>query len=161
TTHVVIVGRILVRKESRRRSYVRQGKSAGGEADLKYEENSKKAIQCLNGMVTNALKYIKDGLKYMSDLNDLAIFKFCVYTIDLAIGTLSMCYNNIQVFRGVVKMRRGSKRGCFVVLNSQLSRSRLSILIYQIKILIWLRLWELKIMQVVGMVDPIDKSVRL
>ncbi|PON99886.1 Isoprenoid synthase domain containing protein [Trema orientale] len=25
----------------------------------------------------------------------------------MAIGTLAMCYNNIEVFRGVVKMRRG------------------------------------------------------
>ncbi|KAJ1440941.1 Isoprenoid synthase domain superfamily [Sesbania bispinosa] len=25
----------------------------------------------------------------------------------MAIGTLALCYNNIEVFRGVVKMRRG------------------------------------------------------
>ncbi|KAI5673205.1 hypothetical protein M9H77_13569 [Catharanthus roseus] len=28
-------------------------------------------------------------------------------TISLAIGTLALCYNNIEVFRGVVKMRCG------------------------------------------------------
>lgn len=27
----------------------------------------------------------------------------------MAIGTLALCYNNIEVFRGVVKMRRGNK----------------------------------------------------
>lgn len=27
----------------------------------------------------------------------------------MAIGTLALCYNNVQVFRGVVKMRRGKK----------------------------------------------------
>ena len=45
--------------------------------DLKYEENSDKAVQCLNDMVTNALMHAEDCLKYMSALRDPAIFKFC------------------------------------------------------------------------------------
>nr|D2K762.1 RecName: Full=Squalene synthase 3; Short=PgSS3; Short=SQS 3; AltName: Full=FPP:FPP farnesyltransferase SS3; AltName: Full=Farnesyl-diphosphate farnesyltransferase SS3 [Panax ginseng]ACZ71037.1 squalene synthase [Panax ginseng] len=75
--------------------------------DLKYEENSGKAVQCLNDMVTNALLHVEDCLKYMSDLRDPAIFRFCAIPQIMAIGTLALCYNNIQVFRGVVKMRRG------------------------------------------------------
>lgn len=27
----------------------------------------------------------------------------------MSIGTLALCYNNVEVFRGVVKMRRGEK----------------------------------------------------
>jgi len=45
--------------------------------DLKYEENSVKAVQCLNDMVTNALTHAEDCLIYMSALKDLAIFRFC------------------------------------------------------------------------------------
>ncbi|XP_021753508.1 squalene synthase-like isoform X1 [Chenopodium quinoa] len=75
--------------------------------DLKYEENSEKAVQCLNDMVTNALLHVEDCLKYMSDLRDPAIFRFCAIPQIMAIGTLAICYNNLQVFRGVVKMRRG------------------------------------------------------
>nr|AAV58897.1 squalene synthase [Centella asiatica] len=75
--------------------------------DLKYEENSVKAVQCLNDMVTNALLHVEDCLKYMSDLRDPAIFRFCAIPQIMAIGTLALCYNNLQVFRGVVKMRRG------------------------------------------------------
>lgn len=45
--------------------------------ELKYEENSIKAVQCLNDMVTNALMHAEDCLKYMSALRDLAIFRFC------------------------------------------------------------------------------------
>ncbi|EYU37850.1 hypothetical protein ABFS82_02G018400 [Erythranthe guttata] len=75
--------------------------------DLKHEENSVKAVQCLNDMVTNALIHIEDCLKYMSDLRDPAIFRFCAIPQIMAIGTLALCYNNIEVFRGVVKMRRG------------------------------------------------------
>ncbi|XWS40092.1 hypothetical protein CRYUN_Cryun18bG0110500 [Craigia yunnanensis] len=75
--------------------------------DLKYEENSIKAVQCLNDMVTNALVHVDDCLKYMFALRDPAIFRFCAIPQIMAIGTLALCYNNIEVFRGVVKMRRG------------------------------------------------------
>ncbi|XP_057456484.1 squalene synthase 2-like isoform X2 [Lotus japonicus] len=75
--------------------------------DLKYEENSVKAVQCLNDMVTNALMHAEDCLKYMSDLRDDSIFRFCAIPQIMAIGTLAICYNNVEVFRGVVKMRRG------------------------------------------------------
>ncbi|KAK6916625.1 Squalene/phytoene synthase [Dillenia turbinata] len=75
--------------------------------DLKYEENSVKAVQCLNDMVTNALIHVEDCLQYMSALRNPAIFRFCAIPQIMAIGTLALCYNNIEVFRGVVKMRRG------------------------------------------------------
>ncbi|XP_019071416.1 squalene synthase isoform X1 [Solanum lycopersicum] len=75
--------------------------------DLKYEENSVKAVQCLNEMVTNALSHIEDCLTFLSTLRDPAIFRFCAIPQVMAIGTLAKCYNNIEVFRGVVKMRRG------------------------------------------------------
>ncbi|KAL9391399.1 hypothetical protein Peur_015319 [Populus x canadensis] len=75
--------------------------------DLKYEENSVKAVQCLNDMVTNALIHMDDCLKYLSELRDPAIFRFCAIPQVMAIGTLALCYNNVNVFRGVVKMRRG------------------------------------------------------
>ncbi|KAK9165376.1 hypothetical protein Scep_000567 [Stephania cephalantha] len=75
--------------------------------DLKYEENSVKAVQCLNDMVTNALLHVEDCLTYMSALRDPAIFRFCAIPQIMAIGTLALCYNNVEVFRGVVKMRRG------------------------------------------------------
>lgn len=75
--------------------------------DLKYEENSVKAVQCLNDMVTNALIHAEDCLVYMAALKDPSIFKFCAIPQIMAIGTLALCYNNVEVFRGVVKMRRG------------------------------------------------------
>ncbi|KAL3539018.1 hypothetical protein ACH5RR_002384 [Cinchona calisaya] len=83
------------------------GKYVNKLEDLKYEENSDKAVQCLNDMVTNALMHAEDSLRYMSALRDPAIFRFCAIPQIMAIGTLAVCYNNIEVFRGVVKMRRG------------------------------------------------------
>ncbi|XP_023755298.2 squalene synthase 2 [Lactuca sativa] len=82
-------------------------KYASKPEDLKHKENSVKAIQCLNDMITNALIHIEDCLKYLSGIRDPAIFKFCAIPQIMAIGTLTLCYNNIGVFRGVVKLRRG------------------------------------------------------
>ncbi|KAI8027886.1 Squalene synthase 3 [Camellia lanceoleosa] len=45
--------------------------------DLKYKENSAKAVECLNDMVTNALIHVEDCLTYMSALRDPSIFRFC------------------------------------------------------------------------------------
>ncbi|RRT42190.1 hypothetical protein B296_00044251 [Ensete ventricosum] len=75
--------------------------------DFKYVENSTKAVQCLNDLVTNALIHAEDCLQYMSALKDLSIFRFAAIPQIMAIGTLALCYNNVEVFRGVVKMRRG------------------------------------------------------
>ncbi|XP_009389044.2 squalene synthase 1 [Musa acuminata AAA Group] len=74
---------------------------------FKNAENSTKAVECLNDLVTNALIHAEDCLQYMSALKDLAIFRFCAIPQIMAIGTLALCYNNVEVFRGVVKMRRG------------------------------------------------------
>ncbi|XP_031271680.1 squalene synthase-like [Pistacia vera] len=82
--------------------------------DLQYEENSVKAVECLNDMVTNqgrpvtnALTHVEDCFKYMTGLRDPVIFRFCAIPQVMDIGTLALCYNNIEVFRGAVKMRRG------------------------------------------------------
>nr|GEV39470.1 squalene synthase [Tanacetum cinerariifolium] len=75
--------------------------------DLRHKDNSEKALECLNDMVANTLIHIEDCLKYMSDLRDPAIYRFCALPHIMAIGTLALCYNNIKVFTGVVKMRRG------------------------------------------------------
>ncbi|XP_028788216.1 squalene synthase 1-like [Neltuma alba] len=75
--------------------------------DLKEENNSKKALQCLNEMVTNALVHVPHCLKYLSALRDPAIFRFCAVPQVVAIGTLALCYNNIDVFRVALKLRRG------------------------------------------------------
>ncbi|KAI9198303.1 hypothetical protein LWI28_013528 [Acer negundo] len=75
--------------------------------NLKYDENSVKAVQCLNEMITDALKHVEDCLKHMSALKDYEVFRFCAIRPVLAIGTLAFCYNNIDVFKTGVKLRPG------------------------------------------------------
>ncbi|KAG2332406.1 hypothetical protein Bca52824_003586 [Brassica carinata] len=83
------------------------GKYVHKPEELQYEENSSKAVQCLNEMVTNALVHVEDCLKYMDALRDPAVFRLCAIPQIMAIGALALCYNNAQVFEGVVKMRLG------------------------------------------------------
>ncbi|CAL9228005.1 unnamed protein product [Arabidopsis halleri] len=83
------------------------GKYVDNLEDLKNEEKSTQAVQCLNEMVTNALTHVEDCLKSLASLRDPAIFQSCAIPQIVAIGTLTLCYNNVKVFRGVVRLRRG------------------------------------------------------
>ncbi|XP_051138043.1 squalene synthase 8-like isoform X2 [Andrographis paniculata] len=75
--------------------------------DLKNEDNSAKALLCLNEMVTNALTHVEDSLKYLSTLPDPAIFRGIAIFKVIEFGTLALCYNNIEVFRSGVGLRPG------------------------------------------------------
>jgi len=67
----------------------------------------REAVHCLNDLVTNALQHIPECLEYMSRLRNPKDFTFCAIPQVMAAATLSLCFNNPEVFEGVVKMRRG------------------------------------------------------
>ncbi|KAM9154535.1 squalene synthase-like isoform 2-T3 [Pangshura tecta] len=76
-------------------------------SDLAKPENIDVAVQCMNELITNALHHIPDVLTYLSRLKNQSVFNFCAIPQVMAIATLAACYNNKQVFRGVVKIRKG------------------------------------------------------
>ncbi|NXL93068.1 FDFT synthase, partial [Alectura lathami] len=76
-------------------------------SDLAKPENIDMAVQCLNELITNALRHVPDVLTYLSRLKNQSVFNFCAIPQVMAIATLAACYNNKQVFRGVVKIRKG------------------------------------------------------
>ncbi|XP_034622594.1 squalene synthase-like isoform X2 [Trachemys scripta elegans] len=76
-------------------------------SDLAKPENIDMAVQCMNELITNALHHIPDVLTYLSRLKTQSVFNFCAIPQVMAIATLAACYNNKQVFRGVVKIRKG------------------------------------------------------
>ena len=65
------------------------------------------ALWCLNELVTDALELVPDCLAYMERLSCVEIFRFCAIPQVMAIATLEKCYDNIDVFSGVVKIRKG------------------------------------------------------
>jgi len=66
-----------------------------------------KARECLNELVTDALELVPDCLEYMAKLQCQEIFRFCAIPQVMAIATLDKCYANMDVFTGVVKIRKG------------------------------------------------------
>lgn len=75
--------------------------------DFQEPQNMDVAVQCLNELITNALQHIPDILLYLSRLRNQSVFNFCAIPQVMAIATLAACYNNQQVFKGVVKIRKG------------------------------------------------------
>ncbi|KAM5165058.1 squalene synthase-like [Mantella aurantiaca] len=76
-------------------------------SDFTKPENTVPAVQCLNELITNALQHIPDVLVYLSRLRNQSVFNFWAGPSVLAIATLATCYNNYQVFKGVVKIQKG------------------------------------------------------
>jgi len=65
------------------------------------------ALRCLNEMVTDALALIPECLAYLRRLENPNVFRFCAIPQVMAIATLDKCFNNHDVFTGVVKVRKG------------------------------------------------------
>nr|XP_035948288.1 squalene synthase isoform X2 [Halichoerus grypus] len=75
--------------------------------DFAKPQNIDSAVKCLNELITNALHHIPDVITYLSRLRNQSVFNFCAIPQVMAIATLAACYNNQQVFKGVVKIRKG------------------------------------------------------
>jgi len=84
------------------------GNYATNVEDFKQWENRDKALACLNHMITDACKHAVDCLDYLKLLKDPTVFKFCAIPQVMAISTLELCYNNHDVFRYEVKIRKGN-----------------------------------------------------
>jgi len=74
--------------------------------NIKYQMS---ALHCLNDLITNALAHAVVCLDYMSRLKNEKVISFCAIPQVMAIGTLNACYNNYNVFTGVVKIRKGQR----------------------------------------------------
>ncbi|EME32730.1 farnesyl-diphosphate farnesyltransferase [Galdieria sulphuraria] len=75
--------------------------------DFKEPVHTEDGLHCLNHLVTDALRHVPDCLEYLAGAKDLKVFNFVSIPQVMAIATLAECYNNPQVFRGKVKVRRG------------------------------------------------------
>ncbi|XP_016406690.1 squalene synthase isoform X1 [Sinocyclocheilus rhinocerous] len=75
--------------------------------DFARPQHLSSALSCLNLLVTDALHHVPDVIAYLSRLCNQSVFNFCAIPQVMAIATLSACYNNPQVFQGVVKIRKG------------------------------------------------------
>jgi farnesyl-diphosphate farnesyltransferase len=71
------------------------------------EDANDSSLACLNHLIADALTLAPSCLTYMSRLQTPDVFKFCAIPQIMAIATLAKLSNNLQVFSGVVKIRKG------------------------------------------------------
>ncbi|RKP37508.1 farnesyl-diphosphate farnesyltransferase [Dimargaris cristalligena] len=67
----------------------------------------KQALACLNHMCMDALSHVPDVFEYLSMLRDPSVFRFVAIPQLMAIATITRVFNNYDVFRKVVKIRKG------------------------------------------------------
>lgn len=74
-------------------------------------ENVARGVACLNHLITLTLCEVPKVLEYLTQLgeltNDSSVFNFCAIPQVMAIATLLLCYDNKNVFKGSVKIRKG------------------------------------------------------
>lgn len=71
------------------------------------EEMKRNALYALNEMVADALAHAPDCLNYLSLLKNQSIFNFCAIPQVMAIASLELVFNNPEVFKRNVKIRKG------------------------------------------------------
>lgn len=72
-----------------------------------HNPDSIQSVQCLNHMINDALQLVPDVLQYLNRLHNVQIFEFCAIPQVMAMATLAEIYNNHNVFKRVVKIRKG------------------------------------------------------
>ncbi|WPK25568.1 hypothetical protein PUMCH_002888 [Australozyma saopauloensis] len=84
---------------------------------LESSEGNAAGLACVNDMVLNALGEAIDVLTYLSLIREATSFNFCAIPQVMAIATLAEVYNNPEVLKRVVKIRKGTT--CRLILESR------------------------------------------
>lgn len=82
------------------------GKYAKTLLDLRTQDIGK-SLECLNELILDAYSHVPSCIRYMEQLKNTKVFKFCAIPQVMAIATLERLVNNPDVFTGVVKIRKG------------------------------------------------------
>lgn len=83
------------------------GKYADKFSDFIKPENKLKAQYCLSNMVLNVLDDVPQVLTYLSKLRNQSVFNFCAIPQVMAISTLALVFNNLDIYHRNIKIRKG------------------------------------------------------
>lgn len=75
--------------------------------DFKKSPESAASLACLNHLVTDALQHVPDCIVYMKMIQNPQVFRFCAIPQVMAMATMAKIYDNPDVYRSVVKIRKG------------------------------------------------------
>ncbi|KAI9257997.1 farnesyl-diphosphate farnesyltransferase [Phascolomyces articulosus] len=83
------------------------GDYASDFGDFIKPEHHDQARACLNAMVLNVLDLVPDVLTYMQQLHNQSVFNFCAIPQVMAIATLALVFNNMDIYQRNIKIRKG------------------------------------------------------
>ncbi|CAG8757188.1 18310_t:CDS:2, partial [Acaulospora morrowiae] len=83
------------------------GKYADDLSLLKEPGYEKEAIECLSEVIMNTLQHVPDCLTYLYRLKNPSVFRFCAIPQVMAMATLAFMFRNIEVYKKIVKIRKG------------------------------------------------------
>lgn len=86
-------------------------------SDFTKPENKDQGLHCITDLVLNAMDHIKDCLVYLTMVYDFSTFSFCSIPQVMAIATLAEVFQNENVFKKNVKIRKGV--ACDLILRSR------------------------------------------
>lgn len=75
--------------------------------DVVNPKNAEQGLWVMNAMIVDALSHATDSLDYLSFLRNQSVFNFCAIPAVMALATLELCYNNPNVLKQNVKIRKG------------------------------------------------------
>lgn len=82
------------------------------------QKQPEKGLEVLNEMIVNAISHIPNSLKYLSELENIQIFRFCAIPQLMAVATLAELFNNENVLYKNVKIRKGKTAKYFMSIKS-------------------------------------------
>lgn len=86
-------------------------------SDFTKPENEEKGLYCITDLVLNSMSHIKDVLVYLTMVYDHSTFNFCAIPQVMAIATLAEVFQNKNVFKTNVKIRKGT--ACDLILRAR------------------------------------------
>lgn len=86
-------------------------------SDFEKPENYQAGVHCINDLVLDALGEAKDSITYLALIYDHSTFNFCAIPQVMAIATLAEVFQNEQVLKRNVKIRKGTT--CQLILQSR------------------------------------------
>lgn len=75
--------------------------------DLFKPENKQLALNASSEMILTALTRADDCLYYLAGLKEQSVFNFCAIPQSMAIATLDICFQNHDIFKKNVKIKKG------------------------------------------------------
>jgi farnesyl-diphosphate farnesyltransferase len=82
------------------------------------QKNPEIGLEALNELIINALQHIPNCLKYLTELKDVQIFRFCAIPQLMAIATLGELFSNEDVLYENVKIRKGKTAKYFMSIKN-------------------------------------------